>query len=155
MVDKKIVSNPDEFVEEAVPNEDLDLSDEGARELWRVWTFRYQNGAEDDVLVALPSWFAGNEFDKRWPYFFAQVEYDEEEKDAVLFSDARLIDVNVIENEIWDQVTITDTLEVIDQTDNDHIDEQGLIWIPRSLLEVFDRNDDPENSSLTDISGPN
>lgn len=151
MADTTVVGNQDEFVQEIVSIEDLELTEAGAEELWRVWEFRYENGATDDVLVALPGWFAQDEFDKRFPYFFASIEYDNEEKGAVLFSDARLIDVNVVENAIWDDVTISETVEVLDISDqNDHIDEKGKIWIPRSLMYIFEMNDG--QTDLTDMT---
>lgn len=139
MADITSVSNQDEFVQEITQIEDLDITDDGSRELWRVWEFRYENGATDDVLVALPPWFAQDEFDKRRPFFFAQIEHDDEDSGAILFKDARLIDINIIENEIWDEVTITDTLEVLDVSDeNDYIDETGKVWTPRSLMYIFE-----------------
>lgn len=142
MVDTVTVSSKDEFVQEIVSNEDLELTDDGAEELWRVWSYRYESGVDDDVLVALPSWFSQEQFGKNRPYFFANVEYDNEEKKAVLFGDARIIDINVIENGIWDDVTITETLEVVDRsTDEDsYVDERGLVWCPRSLMTVYERD---------------
>lgn len=153
MADVTEVGSQDEFVQEIVSVEDLNLSDAGAEELWRVWKFRYENGAEDDVLVALPSWFAQDEFDKNRPYFFAQIEHDDPDSGAILFKDARLIDINVVENEIWDEVTISETLEVLDISDeNDYIDEKGKIWTPRSLMYIFEMDVDASGDGLTDIS---
>lgn len=149
------VSSADEFVQEAVPIEDIDLTDDGAEELWRIWTERYENGAEDDVCVALPSWFADKEFGKERPYLFAQIEYDDPDSGAILFSDARLINTNIVENGVWDHVTMTETLDVLDVSDdNDHIDEQGKVWIPRSLMHIFERTDETSggSTSFTDIA---
>lgn len=154
MADVTVVSSEDEFVQEIVSDEDLSLTDDGARELWRIWTFRRDNGATDDVLVALPEWFAQEEFDRNRPYFFAQIEHDDPDKGAVLFSDSRVIDINVVENEIWDRVTITEALEVLDQTHTDHIDEQGKVWTPRSLMHVFRIEDDGNGGGLADTASP-
>jgi hypothetical protein len=155
MADITRVSNEDEFIQAIVPNDDLELTDEGASELWRVWEFRYSNGAEDDVLVALPGWFAREEFDRSWPYFFAKVEHDDPDKGAILFKDARLINVNVVENAIWDDVTISETVETLDISDeNEHIDEKGKVWTPRSLMSIYGMVDESETggSGLTDIA---
>lgn len=140
MAETITVATQDEFVQEAVAIDALDLSEAGANELWRVWTERYENGAKDDVLVALPSWFAQDEFGRNRPYFFASIEHDDPDKGAILFTDARQIDINVIENEIWDKVTMTETLDVLDiSDDDDYIDESGKVWSPRSLIHVFER----------------
>lgn len=142
MVDTKTVSGRREFVDAIETNEDLRLSSDGAEELWRVWSFRYGNGATDDVLVGLPDWFAENEVGKKRPFFFASIEHDDSDKGAVLFSDARLVDPSIIENQVWDDVTVTETLELLDISDeDDYIDEPGKIWVPRSLMEVFERDD--------------
>lgn len=139
MADTTVVSSRDEFVQDIVSNEDLDLTDDGAKELWRIWKFRYDNGAVDDVLVALPGWFSREEFDRNRPYFFAKIEHDDPDSGAILFSDARLINVNVIENGIWDDVTISKTLDVLDVSQgNDYIDEKGKVWTPRSLMEIYE-----------------
>lgn len=157
MADITTIGTEDEFVQATVSDEDLDLTDDGASELWDLWTFRYENGATDDVLVALPGWFAREEFDKSRPYFFAQIEYDDPDSGAILFSDARLIDVNVIENEIWDDVTISESLSVLDMTDDDYIDERGKVWVPRSLMRIFEivgDDDGNRNNTLTGIAQP-
>lgn len=140
MADIVSVENEDRFVQEITSNDDLDTTPEGARVLWEIWTHRHENGATDDVLVALPGWFAQEEFDCRWPFLFAQIEYDDEDKGAVLFKDARLVDVNIIENDMWGQTSMSKTLTTVDQTEsNEYIDEVGLVWIPRSLSTLYGR----------------
>lgn len=156
MADITTVASQDEFVQAIVSDDDLSLTDDGAAELWRVWQYRYENGAHDDVLVALPDWFAQEEFGRNRPYFFAKIERDEDDSGAVLFKDARLIDINVIENEIWDDVTVSETLTLLDVTgDNEYIDEKGKDWIPRSLMRVFemDGDEDEQGTGITDIAG--
>ena len=158
MAETTSVSSRDEFVQKSVADDDLDLTDDGAAELWRIWTERYENGAEDDVLVALPSWFAQDEFGRNRPYFFAKIEHDDPDSGAILFSGARQIDVNVIENEIWDQVTMTKALDVLDVTeDNEYIDERGKVWTPRSLMHIFERTeqssmDEFESGGIADVA---
>lgn len=140
MADTTKVSNKHDFVQDIVARDDLDLTDDGAEELWNVWTERYENGADEDVLVALPSWFAQDEFGRNRPYFFAHIEHDDPDKGAILFTDARQIDINILENGIWDQVTMTETLDVLDiSEDDDYIDEQGKVWSPRSLMHIYER----------------
>jgi hypothetical protein len=143
MAETVTVSDEHEFVEHVVSNEDLEITDAGAAELWRLWTYRYENGATDDVLVCLQAWLAEKSFNKRWPCFFGSIEYDNPEKGAVLFDDARLIDINIVENEIWDEVTISEALELVDQTEKDEypMDEKGEIWCPRSQMTVYERGD--------------
>jgi len=155
MADTTTVRTEDEFVQEIVSTDDLNLSDEGAAELWRIWKFRYENGATDDVLVALPEWFAQDEFDRNRPYFFASIEHDDPEKGAILFSDARQININIVENQVWDDVTMTEALEVLDiSDDDDYIDEQGKVWSPRSLIHIFRMGDDDGDSGgLTGVAG--
>lgn len=149
MADTTQVSSKDDFVQSIVSHDDLDMTDDGAAELWRIWTERYENGADEDVLVALPSWFAQDEFGRNRPYFFAQIEHDDPDSGAILFSDARQIDINVIENGIWDQVTMTKALDVLDVSgDNDYIDESGKVWTPRSLMHIFERVDPVETKDF-------
>ena len=155
MADTITVTDGDTFASKVVEIEDLNLDLDSAEELWNIWTKRYENGADEDVLVALPAWFAQKELDKNWPYFFAKIEHDDPEKGAILFDSARLVDVNVIGNCIFDQVTMTDALEVLDiSDDDDYIDERGKIWAPRSQMYIFERKDefDPEPGGLADTA---
>jgi hypothetical protein len=154
MVDSTTVTDADEFVDAIVPRDALDCDEDAARELWRIWTHRYQNGAEDDVLIALPFWLADSEFGKDWPYLFGAVEYDDPDKGAVLFSDCRLINVNIVANGIWDDVTMSETLDVLDLRDRDdedafEYDEKGLLWVPRTQMHVFERGDSSSDQTLT------
>lgn len=139
-LDIRTVSSEDEFVD-AITDTPAKVSADAASELWDVWTFRVENGS-DDVLVAVKEWFSRDEFGARRPVFFAQVEFDSPEKDAVLYDDIRLVDISVLENQIWDKVTITETLDTLDVTDDPdaYVDEKGMDWIPRSLtVDVFER----------------
>lgn len=138
MGDRVPVSSRDAFVADVAGNDDNQLDDDAASELYDIWQFRMENSS-DDVLVLVPGWFAGNEFGKRRPAFFANVEHDDPSKGAVLFADARMVDVSVLENQVWDRVSISETLEMIDiSDDDDYIDDAGKIWIPRSLMEIYE-----------------
>lgn len=143
MAETTVVGSEQEFVQalltsELVEKNWLDVTDDGARELWRIWADR-RDGIEnpEDYLVAVPSWFAEDEFGKRHPYLFADIEYDSEDSGAILFGNARHVDVNVVENGIWDDMTMSDTVEIVDQR-SEHIDELGKVWIPRSLLMIVE-----------------
>jgi hypothetical protein len=157
MADVTTVSSEDEFVQSIVSDEDLSITDDGAAELWDIWQYRHNNGADNDVLVALPDWFAQDEFGKNRPYFFASIERDEDDSGAILFSDARLIDISIIENGVWDDVTISETVELLDVTDdNEYIDEKGKVWTPRSLMSIFAIEDTAsatdDGNDITDIA---
>lgn len=145
------VDSEDALTRELVSDQiDADITTAGAETLWDIWSARRDSGVTDNVLIVLPPWYAAEELDRRWPYLFGRVEFDNSEKKAVLFDDVRMIDVNIVENPVWDDVTLTETLTVLDITDtNDYIDEQGKIWIPRSLMTVFERTEDTGDSNLT------
>jgi hypothetical protein len=145
MADTVTVSSEEEFVQHVAGDDNIEITDDGASELWDIWTYRRKHGAENDVLVTFAAWLAEEKFDKRWPAFFASIEHDDPDKGAILFDGARLVDRNVYENEIWDDVTVTQSIEVVDMSpDSDHIDEQGKLWGPRSQMTVFVRDDDIE-----------
>lgn len=135
------VADKDEFASIVSQDEDVGISRGAVEELWEIWSFRAENGS-DDIVVTVPEWFSTEEFGVRRPVFFAKVEYDADDKKAVLFDDIRLVDVSVLENEVWDQVTITETLDLLDLSDeNDYLDESGMDWIPRSLFQIYERSD--------------
>lgn len=145
------VDSEDALTRELVSSQiDADITTAGAATLWDIWSTRRDSGVTDNVLIVLPPWYAEEELDRRWPYLFGRVEFDNSDKKAVLFDDVRMIDVNIVENPVWDDVTLTETLTVLDITDsNDYVDEQGKIWIPRSLMTVFERTEETGDSNLT------
>lgn len=141
MVDTLSVSDLSQFSNALDGDEDIELETEGIVELWDIWSARVEAG-HDDYLVAVPEWFSGQEFDKRRPFFFAQSEFDDPGKGAILWSDVRMIDISIIENGAFDRVSMDHTLELLDISgDDDYIDEAGKIWIPRSLMTVFEMED--------------
>lgn len=146
------VHTEDEFVRQLVSDQtDVDVTSDGAAELWQIWSERFESGNDNELLVVLPPWYARDELDRSWPYLFAESEFDNAEKKAVLFDNARMVNINIVENEIWSRVTMTEAIEPVDITDdNDYIDEKGKLWIPRSLMTVFQR--EPAGDSLTGIS---
>jgi hypothetical protein len=156
MADTVRVSSRDDCIDEIGVNEDLYCDDADASELWDIWTERYENGADDDVLVAIPSWFADSEFGMERPFLFAEIEYDDDDKGAILFSNARIVDINVVTNGLWSSgdVSMSETLTVVDQTDdNEYIDETGKLWCPRSIMTIYERDDSPQ-TDFTDLSRP-
>jgi len=141
MVTTLSISDLSQFSSAIDGDDDIELDTEGIVELWDIWSERIEAG-HDDYLVAVPEWFAGQEFDKRRPFFFGQSEFDDPGKGALLFSDVYMIDISIIENGAFDRVTMDHTLELLDiSEDDDYIDEPGLIWIPRSLMTVFEMED--------------
>lgn len=154
MAETVSVTNEDDFVAQIVNVDDLSMTSDGARECWSLWTDRYENGAENDVLVALPDWFSQKEFDAHRPYFFAKIEHDDPSSGAILFSDARQIDINIIENGVWDKVTMTEALDVLDISEtNEYIDESGKVWCPRSVITIFERFDEIDETPYEAESG--
>lgn len=132
------VTGEDNLVELLGDNDDLNLQEGSIREVWDIWQTRNENG-QAGVLVSVPDWFAGEEFGARRPLLFAQIEHDDPEKGAVLFSSTFMLDISIVENEVWEQVTLTETLDQLDMSDdNEYIDEPGLVWIPRSLMSVYE-----------------
>lgn len=138
MGEKIKIGSREDLIDAVAGDNDNRLDEDAVGELYDIWAFRAGNGSPG-VLVTVPGWFSSNEFDNRRPAFFAEVEHDDDSKGAILFSEGRLVDVSIIENGIWDQVTISETLEMLDISDeNDYIDEPGKIWIPRSLSTVYE-----------------
>lgn len=136
------VSSEAEFVEAISEDAYYALEEGPASELWDIWQFRAANGSPG-VLVTIPSWLSSDEFDIRRPLIFAQVEYDDPDKGAILYSSASLVDVSIVDNEVWDDVTVTETLEQLDISDtNDYVEDPGKIWLPRSKTTVYELEDE-------------
>jgi hypothetical protein len=139
MVETLSVSDLSEFTTALDGADDVELDTEGMVELWDIWSARADDG-HDQYLVVVPEWFAGQEFGKRRPFFFGSSEFDDPGKGAMLFSDVQMIDISIVENGAFDRVSMDHTLELLDiSEEDDYIDEAGLIWIPRSLMTVFER----------------
>lgn len=138
------VSNRREFIDEVmsrdIDGDEVPLSKEGADELWNIWDYRLRNGA-GEYLVISRNWLAEEKFGRQWPCMFANVEYDDESKAAVLFRDGRIIDHSIIENQVWSEVPMNDVLDTV-EIESDHIDEKGKCWMPRSQMIVFEVVDD-------------
>lgn len=112
-------------------------------ELWDIWqSFRSEYPSEStQYLVTVPQWYMLDEVGIRRPFFFAETEYDDYSKDAVLWGNTYLIDISIVENTVFDAVSINETVDKLDvSADNDYIDESGKIWIPRKLMTTFRLN---------------
>lgn len=154
MVETVAVSNGDQFVEAVSDAEYASLSASQTEELWSLWDERISLFG-DCVLVLVPEWFASDEFGARRPFLFAQVEYDDPDSGAVLFSDMYEVDISIVEQEVVDQLEFTEAVTKLDITNtDDYIDEPGKAWVPRSQMTVFDRTtdtaDDGAASEATD-----
>jgi hypothetical protein len=115
-----------------------DLDSESVDDLWDI-VVAYCDQESDGYLLLLPEWFTQKEFDFRRPFMIGQIEFDRDDKGAVLFSDTHIIDVSIVENGVWDVAEYDETIEQLDISDeDDHIDEPGLVWIPRTLMTPVD-----------------
>lgn len=131
------VSSAADLVEHINGADEIELSGDAAEDCWRLWHKRQQRGS-DTYLVAVANWVSRDKFDANRPVFFAEEEYDNADKGAVLFSDIRTIDHNILEAGMYDDVSVNELLEPVDRSDTEHIDEPGLAWIPRTSMMVFE-----------------
>lgn len=160
MADTTSVADEEELREAIASNEELQLKPGAPEELWKVWEERRENGNTDEVVIAVPGWYAENEFDKRRPLMFGEIEYDEQGKGAVLFSELQFIDQNILNNQVFHVVSMDDVTDVVDISDsNDYIDEAGKSWIPRTLMTIYSIDDSAQNDapdgSITGLGSPN
>ncbi len=116
-----------------------DVSRAAAEEMWDVWEFRADNGS-DDVLVMIPFWLSEEKFSGRRPFFFGKPEYDNDEKAAILWKDVRVVDKNILEAQMWDDVSANEVLTLVDFSDDEdsYVDEKGMTWTPRSQHLIFE-----------------
>ncbi len=140
MVDSNPVKSEEHFIEVCSTVEEQNLNDAQLSELYELWT-DYIDTFGDCMLVVVPEWFSENEFESgRRPFFFAQVEHDDPSSGAILFSSVDLLNISVVENQVFGDVSIDQSIEELDISQNDdYIDEPGKVWIPRSLMTVFER----------------
>lgn len=139
MVDTLPVDGRDHFITIGGEQEEDPLNRAQRGELWDLWSqFIDEHG--DCKLVLVPEWFSESEYGARRPYLFAQVEHDDSSSGAVLFSSTQMVNISVVENEVFGDVPLHQTFDVLDVSqEDDYIDESGKVWIPRSLMTVFDR----------------
>lgn len=141
MAETVVVSSGDELAEALTTLDNNPLDSGGANELWDIWT-DWTEAGHDHHLLHIPGWFSDNELDARRPFLFVKIEYDDDSKGTVLFDDCRIVDISIVENKVWDKVSMTQTLEMLDiSEDDDHLDDPGMIWIPRSIYTMFERGD--------------
>lgn len=139
MVDSITISSEDEFIDAvAGVDEDPFDRDEERAECYKLWT-QFVDEKGPYVLVMLPNWFADNEFGIRRPVLFAIVEHDDSDSGAVLFSNAEMVNISVIDNLALDKLGMDAAFDELDiSDDDDYIDESGKMWIPRSLMQIFE-----------------
>lgn len=145
MVDSLPITGEEHFVEMCTANEDNNLNPAQLSELWDLWG-RYETEFGDVLLIVVPEWFSENEFDAerdiRRPLLFGQVEHDDPDSGAVLFSEVDMVDISVVENEALGkaQLAVRECVDRLDiSADDDYIDESGKVWIPRSLMTIYER----------------
>lgn len=143
MVETTTVTDESSFVAACSGTDACDLNEGQLSELWELWD-EYSAVYGDALLIQVPSWFSENEFEAgRRPYAFGTVEYDDSNSGAVLFSGTDLVNISVVENQVLGETSLplNDCIEELDvSSGNDYIDEPGTIWIPRSLMDVFERD---------------
>lgn len=144
MSNKIVVSNEREFKNEILDDSNLDITEDNAETLWEIWTHRFENGADESVLIVIPRWFSDSEFDMYRPLLFGRIEHDGD-NNAILFSDTKIIDINIVKNDAWDSVTMTEVLTPVDKSDTEYVDETGKIWIPESHLNIYEIDRNIEN----------
>lgn len=139
LVETITVDSEAAFVDHIVADEEVALSETGAAELWDLWTYRAENGA-DDYLVTIPTWLSQKKFGADRPVYFATVEHDDESKGAVLFADVRTVDPSILEAGAWRDVPVAEVLQLQDMSNDEdsYVDEPGLTWSPRSQQSVFE-----------------
>ncbi len=139
MVESHPVNSKEQFTEVCSTVEENALNEAQLSELYDVWE-EYSEEFGEAVLVLVPEWFSENEFNSgRRPYFFATVEHDDPSSGAVLFSNGQLVNISVVENQVLADVSIEQSIEQLDiSKQDDYIDEPGKVWIPRSLMTVFE-----------------
>lgn len=141
MVDTLPVNDSDHFKTVSETVEENHLNDGQCDELWELWSAH----GPDKKLVLLPEWFSENEFGARRPFLFTSVEHDDPDSGAVLFSDAVLVDISIVENGVFtqsDEIEVDDAVTVLDiSEEDDYIDEPGKVWIPRSLMSVYEQTE--------------
>lgn len=142
MVETVPVTSQDHFVTACSSAEENELNDAQLAELWELWS-RYEQEHGAHKLVLVPEWFSESEFDARRPFLFTTVERDDADSGAVLFSDTDMVNISVIENEVLTDngLPLESCVEELDVSDDDdYIDDPGYVWIPRSLMTVYERS---------------
>lgn len=143
MVNSQRIESLPEFTDRFSSIDEPELTAEQMVELWDIWEdFRINWETHSTTyLVAVPQWYMLEEIGIRRPFLFAETEYDNFSKDAVLWGNTQLIDISIVENAVFDQVSLEETVEELDvSADNDYIDESGKMWIPRKLMTTFRRD---------------
>lgn len=136
------VENESEFVNFFDHDRENELGDEQAESLWQLWE-SVQDADNNVLLVQMAEWVSKDKLGARRPFLFAEVEYDNDNKGAVLFSETEAVNISIVENSAADQALEEDGIEIstdVDRTDTDFVDEQGLIWVPRSEMTVYERS---------------
>jgi hypothetical protein len=143
VVNSQRIESLSDFTDKFSTIEEPELTAEQMVELWDIWEDFRRNWETQSTtyLVAVPQWYMLEEIGIRRPFLFAETEYDNFSKDAVLWGNAQLIDISIVENAVFDQVSLEETVEELDvSADNDYIDESGKMWIPRKLMTTFRRD---------------
>lgn len=137
MVDSVTVQSENHFVDVYGGEDDPLDNNNQRRELFQCWK---AVADPDTMFLLIPEWFSGKELDgKRRPFLFGTVEHDDPDSGAVLFSDLEMLDPSFPINQALEQLGIEHAMEVLDiSKEDDYIEDSGKMWIPRSLLEIYE-----------------
>jgi len=138
MADTTVISNKDDLVAACSSVDENPLNEPSIEVLYDIWSDYLEEHSSAHIIL-VPEWFSEKEFGIRRPFVFADIEHDDESSGAILFSSAEMVDISVVENDAYAFVSLSDTTETLDiSDDDDYIDEAGKIWIPRSLMTLFE-----------------
>lgn len=139
MVETTTVSGKDDFVDALVQSENNPLEAEQQRvECYNIWR-EYADENGDCLLLVIPEWFSDKELDARRPFIFAEIEHDDPDSGAVLFSEMSILNISVVENQALGDLGMGVAVEELDiSKESDFIDEPGKMWVPRSQMDAFE-----------------
>lgn len=143
MVDTLPVTGEADFVSSCVGDEEVSLNKAQLEELWSLWS-KYIDERGDTLLIQIPEWFSESELHARRPFLLGEVEHDDPDSGAVLFSDVHRVNISVVENQVLTDghLGIQNYARLLDISDeDDYIDDPGFFWIPRSIMTVYERAD--------------
>ncbi len=138
MAETLLIESRDDFIEVCGEQDENPLSEVSRGALYDIWE-DYREENPDAHVVLVPEWFSEKEFDIRRPFLFVDIEHDDSSSGAILFSSTQMVDISIPENDAYEFVPLEDTLDVLDiSEDDDYIDDAGKVWIPRSLMTIFE-----------------
>lgn len=130
MVDSIPVKSREHFQTLAGEDEKIELERTQAGVLYDVW----EAAPGKRLLLVVPGWLAQSDFGARRPFMIGDIQHDNPESGAVLYSNMRLVNVSVVENECFDKCSLDESLESFDLSkgEDSYVDEAEMSWLARS-----------------------